>query len=232
MPSDTTPDKPNPPVLPTPPDAKPAGVVELLLRDQDELVRQLLDPEKSRIILRNLLLLMLGSFVVFGVVLGTFSAGTQLLLAPLKVVLGIVSAALICFPSLYIFLCLSGIAISPRHSAAVLLALTAICGLLLIGLAPVIWIFTQSTSSVPFMGTLSLVCWGIALYFGTRIFGVIVKLYPNRQKTHIGLWILIFTLVTFQMTTSLRPIVGTAPYVLTAEKKFFLHYWFDCISEG
>jgi hypothetical protein len=36
---------------------------------------------------------------------------------------------------------------------------------------------------------------------------------------------IIFLLVMLQMTTTLRPIVGTAETFLPTEKKFFLNHW-------
>ena len=39
-------------------------------------------------------------------------------------------------------------------------------------------------------------------------------------------------LVTLQMTTSLRPILGRSPVLLTQEKKFFLQHWGDTMGES
>ena len=46
--------------------------------------------------------------LVYGVVTGTFSGGTQLWAAPIKIAGGLLISAAICLPSLYIFTCLSG----------------------------------------------------------------------------------------------------------------------------
>ena len=46
--------------------------------------------------------------LIYGVVVGTFSGGTQLWAAPVKIAAGLMISALICLPSLYIFTCLSG----------------------------------------------------------------------------------------------------------------------------
>ena len=46
--------------------------------------------------------------LIYGVVAGTFSGGTQLWAAPVKIAAGLMISALICLPSLYIFTCLSG----------------------------------------------------------------------------------------------------------------------------
>ena len=40
----------------------------------------------------------------------------------------------------------------------------------------------------------------------------------------------LFVLVVLQMTTALRPIVGTADTFLPKEKKFFLNHWGECVK--
>jgi hypothetical protein len=43
---------------------------------------------------------------------------------------------------------------------------------------------------------------------------------------HFAVWGLIFLLVTLQMTTTLRPIIGSEEKLVNfEEKKFFLSYW-------
>jgi hypothetical protein len=43
----------------------------------------------------------------------------------------------------------------------------------------------------------------------------------------LKVWMIIFTLVVIQMTTALRPLVGTADTFLPTETKFFLAHWFE-----
>jgi hypothetical protein len=44
--------------------------------------------------------------------------------------------------------------------------------------------------------------------------------------------VIILILVVLQMTTALRPIVGTADSFLPKEKKFFLNYWGECLKSS
>jgi hypothetical protein len=101
------------------------------------------------------------------------------------------------------------------------LALTTI---LLIGFAPVAWVFSQSTASLAWMGALHFLFWGIAAAFGARFlqtaFGQLLK-----SRTGIRLWTVIYLLVALQMTTALRPILGSSDSFLPREKKFFLDHW-------
>jgi len=45
-------------------------------------------------------------------------------------------------------------------------------------------------------------------------------------------WVIIFVLVVVQMTTALRPLIGTAETLMPTEKKFFLAHWADCLRDG
>ena len=45
-------------------------------------------------------------------------------------------------------------------------------------------------------------------------------------------WVVIFLLVCLQMTTALRPILGTSTTFFPAEKKFFLGHWGECLSQA
>ena len=157
--------------------------------------------------MRVTLMLILGTvagLAIFGVLLGTFSGGTQLWAAPLKVVFGALFAMLICLPSLYIFTAMAGIDARFKQIAGTLLAAVTLSALLLLGFAPVVWIFSQSTESVAFMGFLSLAFWTIALYFGLRLLFAAMNRTGLEGKGYLNVWAVIFILVTLQLTTSLR----------------------------
>ncbi|SPE52687.1 conserved membrane hypothetical protein [Verrucomicrobia bacterium] len=103
--------------------------------------------------------------------------------------------------------------------------------LLLIGFAPVAWLFSQSTESVAWMGALHLVFWFIATGFGLRFFENAFSHSQPRSKAGLNTWIVIFALVAVQMTTALRPIVGTGPTFLPHQKEFFLAHWAECLND-
>lgn len=170
------------------------------------------------------------TLAVFGFLLGTFSGGVQLWSAPLKVVLGALAAVIICMPSLYIFGALGGLEARLSQIIGVLLAMIALLGMLLLGFAPVVWIFAASTQSLSFMGFLTLVFWLIAISFGARLLLSMSGILGMKSRGYLHLWLGIFTLVTLQMSTSLRPIIGTADTLLPTEKRFFLDHWFTTVQ--
>jgi hypothetical protein len=165
------------------------------------------------------------SLLVFGVVLGTFAYGAQLWAAPVKLAGGTFFAALICFPSLYIFATLAGAEIPLNRLATLFAGMLALAGLLLLGFAPAIWIFAQGTSSFGFMGFLALAAWLVAIAFGFRFLFAALRVHGASAGLPLTIWACIFLLVGLQLTATLRPILGTSEKFFNPEKKFFLEHW-------
>jgi hypothetical protein len=205
------------------------SLFEALLRSPRALVRRLADPGHGAFL--PFLVIAILSLIVFGGVLGSFAMGVQMWAAPLKITAGLLIAGLICFPSLYIFSCLAGSQAGAAQLAATFTGMLALAGLLLLGFAPAVWIFTQATNSLGFMGLLSLAAWLIALIFGFRFLKDAVSSTGAVSKGPFSVWSIIFLLVTLQMTTSLRPILGTSNHLLTDEKKFFIQHWIESVGE-
>ncbi len=172
----------------------------------------------------------IGSILVFGLVLGCFAKQQQLWAAPVKLGMGLGIASLICFPSLYIFSALAGGRGTPRDLATCLAGSMALAGLLLLGVAPAIWVFAESTDSLGFMGFLAITAWLVALAFAMRLLGLLTKANGAISRGPLAVWAVVFTLVTLQMTTTLRPILGHSEQFLTNEKKFFLQHWTETIA--
>lgn len=202
---------------------------EALLRRPRDLVIRLANPGHGAT--GRFTLIAIVSFLLFGVVLGCFAKHEQLWQAPLKITGGLLIAGAICFPSLYIFSTLAGGKLSVQQIAACLAGALALAGLLLLGFAPAVWIFAESTNSYGFMGVLGIGAWLIALLFGLRFLKTAVQTAGATQSGPMIIWGFVFALVTLQMTTSLRPILGRSEQPFTQEKKFFLQHWGDWFGE-
>src|SRR4029079_7571164 len=133
-------------------------------------------------------------------------------------------------PSLYIFACLSGSQARLGEIYGLVMGMLMLTTILLIGFAPVAWLFSQSTESVNWMGTLHLIFWFIAALFGLRFVSNGFSHSQAKSNAGFNTWVVIFMLVVVQMTTALRPIVGTSDRFFPTEKKFFLSYWADCLK--
>jgi hypothetical protein len=207
----------------------PISLLENLLKFPGRITHEL-HHARAKIIAGWLLVFGIIGVAIYGIVVGAQSGGAQIWIAPAKLGLGTLLAVLICLPSLYIFTCLGGIDAPPRSVCGALFAAVCLSSLLLIGFAPVAWIFSQSTDSVAFMGALHLLFWIIGIRFGLRLIDAMGRFLGARSKGHLRIWSIIFILVCFQMTTALRPIIAPSKTFLPTEKKFFLANWFDTIN--
>ena len=203
----------------------PVSAIESILRHPRRVLYQLRQPGAGHVIVALFLITVLCS-LIYGFIVGTFSMGIQLWAAPVKIAAGLVISAVICLPSLYIFSCLSGTQARLIEVVGIIAGLLALMTVLLIGFAPVAWVFSQSTDSLPAMGALHLTFWCIATYFGIRFLSEGFA-HLSGKPAGLRVWVTIFLLVMVQMSTALRPIVGKADTLLPVEKKFFLKHWFE-----
>lgn len=181
----------------------------------------------------TLLLIAVVCLTVFGLVVGTFSWGDQIWAAPLKIVSGLMFSALICLPSLYIFTCIGGLEAKFSTVVGMLCSIVALSGLLLVGFAPVVWLFSVSSTSSVFIGFMLLALWMICVGFGFTLIFRAGKAMGMTNTGHLLVWCMIFLLVTVQMTTTLRPIVGESDALFNfSEKKFFLQYWSEQLQQA
>ena len=163
------------------------AAVEAILRHPRRLMYQFRQPFSGRLIGGMVAVAILCS-LIYGVVVGTFSMGDQLWAAPVKMAGGLLISALICLPSLYVFDCLGGNDVRFHTIAGALAAGVCLNALLLIGLAPVAWIFSQSTDSTAFMGALHLLFWLIGLSFGLRLIGATSRFRSKQGRGHLKSW--------------------------------------------
>ncbi|MBL9173094.1 MAG: hypothetical protein JNL10_06135 [Verrucomicrobiales bacterium] len=227
-----------PPLPPTPAEPEPpapltgAGdLIEALLRRPASVLHHFHQSPGARTLVGFLFLLAVLAAGAYGVIVGSFSGGTQLWAAPLKIAGGLLLCGLICLPSLYVFACLSGSSAGFVDVAGMVAGLLALMTLLLVSFSPVAWVFSQSTESVGAMGTLHLAFWIVATYFGARfMYRGMVRL-GARGEGAFYFWISLFVVVCLQMTTALRPLVGKAPTLLPVEKRFFLQHWLEQLRE-
>jgi hypothetical protein len=201
-------------------------VIEALLKYPGRVIHEL-ERNWRAALAGSLLIFALAGMAAYGIVVGSFSGGAQVWIAPTKLALGTLLSMLICLPSFYIFACLSGVEAGWRTVSGVLFAAVGLSALLLIGFAPVAWIFSQSTDSVAFMAALHLIFWAIGIRFGLRLVEAMGQLLSGSTRKHLKLWSLIFVTVCLQMATTLRPIVGRSEHFLPTEKKFCLAHWIE-----
>lgn len=202
----------------------PGAALGALLKRPGSLIYQLHQSGSGRLLV-GLAVVTVFCLAFYGGIIGSFSGGHQWWAAPIKTVSGTFLSALICIPSLYIFTCLSGAEVRLGPLCGVLLGTLCLNSLLLVGFAPVAWVFSQSTESVHFMGTLHLMFWAVSMVFALRLLSLLLTFVGTVERNYLRLWFVVFLLVCLQMTTALRPFVGTAKTFLPTKKLFFLAHW-------
>jgi hypothetical protein len=205
------------------------AAVECVLRHPRRVMFQLRQPGGGKLI-GALLFISIVCSLIYGAVVGSFSGGMQWWAAPVKISGGLLVSALICLPSLYIFACLGGAQVRLAELFGLVAGLLALMTVLLIGFAPVAWIFSQSTDSVAWMGFLHLMFWFISTAFGLRFLQVGFSHAQAKSNAGFNVWVIIFMLVMVQMTTALRPLIGTSDTFLPTTKQFFLAHWGECMG--
>lgn len=204
----------------------PRTVVSALLRCPHGLAAEW-RPSRATRLVGWLVLLATFTLGGYGALMGSFSGGHQLWLVPLKVLGGLLVSCLLCLPSLYIFVCLGGGNVPFGRVAGALLQGVALAGILMAGFAPVAWVFAQSTYSAAFMGFLHLLFWIASLRFALRLLAGVLAFENGQRVRSLFTWGLVFILVTLQMTTTLRPLVGDFPGLHLAPRQCFAAYWWD-----
>jgi hypothetical protein len=206
-------------------------IVDALLKSPESVVKQIKSGQ-----VKKTLFILLGIFVlchaIYGLIVGSFSGDVQWFAAPIKIVGGAALSALLCYPSLYIFGCLSGANITPSQALSVLVGGLTLTSILLLGFAPVAFIFTFSIKTVAFMGVIHTLIWAISIYFGLHYIVMSLTQMDSRKDCSniITTWCVILILTMLQMTTTLRPILGESDTLLTHEKRFFVEHWLDVLD--
>ena len=191
-----------------------------VIRSLDQLLR---NPDDSQSL--NPFALLAGAilcYVLYGVATGFFQGGWGIGLAVMKVPLIILGSLALCVPSLYVFTALSGAEYTPRTFASALAGFAGIAGLLLLALMPIIWLFSVSTLSMPFVVWLHVMVWIITLVFAYRY----LARTATRAGAAIGVWMVLLFFVSLQMTTYVRPVLwrrANEPFFAREKISFFGH---------
>lgn len=170
-------------------------------------------------------------FGLYGAAAGMFQGGTQIAVAAWKGVAIAAMALLLCAPSLYVFGALAGARWTPAAFRAVATGLLATLGMLLGGLLPIAWLFSSSSR---FLGTvvwIHVLLWIVALGLAFRFLSGAFRELGARGGSF--LWLVLFLIVSFQVTTLLRPVLwrpAGAPVLRLDEKKGFFEHFGDVLE--
>jgi len=166
----------------------------------------------------------LGCCVLYGAASGFFQGGSQVAIAALKAPLIVAWSAAFCIPSLYVFGALGGAALTRERCVVTLAGFFGLLGLVLAALLPIEWLFSVSSRSLPFVVWLHLLVWGVAIVLAGRFLRAAL---PEVSGRALLLWLALFCVVSFQVTTFVRPTLWRTPAGAVFEngKLFFLDHF-------
>jgi len=234
--------QPTPPVGPprlpdAPAEELPAGVaaptnaLAALLKTPSSVIRRIHDAEKLPELTAQLFLWGLVFHALYGLAMGMFDSSGVALVAAGKAPLIAFLAVALCLPSLYVFSCVAGMAVTVMQALALAGSVLAMTGLLLLGLTPVCWLFSVSTSSLPFVVVVNFLVWALSLGFAVRLFRLVGDLDGRETAAGLKWWLAIYVIVSLQMTTTLRPMLVRSDAGWRAtEKKFFLTHFRESLT--
>jgi hypothetical protein len=107
----------------------------------------------------------------------------------------------------------------------------AMTGLLLAGIAPVAWLFSVSTSSLPFIVLLNLTAWGVAMGFACRLLLQFGTTAASGRSGGIKWWFAIYVVASLQMATTMRPLLTPSDVWIESGKKSFVMHFLDSMTE-
>ena len=165
-------------------------------------------------------------FALYGAAAGMFQGGAQIAVAAWKGMAIAALALLLCLPSLYVFGALAGARWTFPSFRAVVVGLLATLGMLLGGLLPIAWLFSSSSRYLGTVVWIHVLLWIVALGLAFRFLSGAFRELGARGGSF--LWLALFLLVSFQVTTLLRPVLwrpaGTPVLRLDEKKGFFENF--------
>jgi hypothetical protein len=165
------------------------------------------------------------SAAIYGAASGFFQGGTAILLPMLKAPIIVAFSLLLCLPSLYIIGSLLGARLTAQRFRLAVAGFIGMIGLLMIGLMPIVWLFSVSSRSLAFIATLHVILWVVCVAFAARFLGLALK--DSGASATPVLWVVLFVLVSLQVATFLRPVLWFQPGapLFQKEKLFFLEHF-------
>ena len=206
------------------------GLAEML-RDPGGFVRYACECRQYGRLISFLILLTLGGFGIFGLVTGFFVDWSVALLDMVKMIGVVMFGFALCLPSLYVFMCISGVVLSFSRIVTVGLVVTAMMGCVMGALSPVIWLFSASTACLSFFLMILLFAGSVSVGFGVLpikraymagVFSGCAGLYS---------WLTILVVVMLQCITLMRPMLSPIGDGATPQgKQFFIQYFFKALK--
>ncbi len=195
------------------------GLLGSLLREPLAVARRCHEPSNLRPLARTALLVIVSGGAAFGGAVGSYRGGWQTCFAALKIPLATLATLVVCVPAFYALAASFGRIWRLRTVIALLLAAGARCALVLLALAPIVWLAIDMGASYHASKLLAALAYSLAglsaLLLTLRALGP----EPGRAGAAICC-LAVFLLVGGQCAWLLRPYLGdpadqVVPFIAT-----------------
>src|SRR5262245_60420942 len=117
----------------------------------------------------------LASAMIYGLAAGFFQGGVSLLLAMLKAPLVVAVSVVLCLHSLYVTSALLGARLTARRFWLAVAGFAGMIGILMLGLVPIVWLFSVSSRSLGFVTVLHALLWILIVTFSARFLSMALR---------------------------------------------------------
>ena len=161
-------------------------------------------------------ILLVGSSLIYGVVMGSYNGLRQAISSGIKVPLLFTLALLICFPAFFIVQHVLGSRLGFWQMLKIVLAGFVIVAVIMVAFAPIVLFFLITGDNYAFLKLLHVAIFGLAGLFGMKMIVSALKFSCEKKKVYpkIGVvvfqfWIVILAFVGMQLAWNLRPFIGS-----------------------
>lgn len=196
-----------------------------LLRNKEGIFSEIAQESNLRAMIKYYALMSLIFSAIYGLFMGFYSGGMNIIAVAIKVPLLFFGTLAICIPSLFTFNVILGSKLSFKQTVAVSIMATYLLTLILVSLAPIVLFFNLSTNNTPFIIILNVATFSISGFFGVSLLWQCMEhlsaqhvQLPEEQQLNaqaqqnsmliIKIWTAIYMFVGTQMAWLLRPFFG------------------------
>lgn len=210
------------------------AVLMQFLRDRPQFFADVKEEKYLNQTALSLLICSSGFFALYGMILGSFSGGIQILVSAIKLPALYLLTLAICLPALFFFEVVAGSKRSFLQYLVLLLGAMGVIGVMLLGFAPVTLFFRLSLSDYVFFQLLNIFILGLASVIGVQVFyhGMVAITtgdgqVQQRRQLAMQMWLVLYGFVGSQLGWTLRPFFGNPDQAFQLfrdlESNFFLH---------
>lgn len=178
-----------------------------LLRDPARVIALTDQPNGARRVARAALLLLVVCGVAFGAAVGSFRGGAQIVISALKIPSATLLALSVSGPALWAILRACDRCWSFRKTLAVMLAAGARSGLVLLGMAPLVWLAIAFGLPYPMLKQAAALAYALAGLSALSLALGALGAQPGRLLA-MGCFIAVFAVAGAQSAWLLRPYIG------------------------